>query len=176
MERIVRANKSGKAEKMAEKRKSKNIKSYHSLKSRAVTGGWVTKIPLAATRSNARNILGYAGIGEVEIPGSFLAEASSITNLPALHLAEVLDMSKTSYYRALKEDGLEMETIDKLSSLFKIYEKGTEAFENQEAFEEWLNSKVTNLGDQKPVDLIKTESGRATVLDAIYRVEFGIYG
>jgi putative toxin-antitoxin system antitoxin component (TIGR02293 family) len=121
-------------------------------------------------------LLGYGGVGRLRLQGSFLGEVPGLTNLPVARVAELLDMSKTTFYRAKDEPELDMGTVDRLSSLFKIYQRGMEAFEGLEPFEEWLQSKIANLGDQRPIDFLITESGRTAVLEAIDRVEYGVYG
>ncbi|MEJ2398898.1 MAG: DUF2384 domain-containing protein [Gammaproteobacteria bacterium] len=161
--------------KKQEPNRTNKIVPYRSVKSGMRSKGWLSTIP-GNIQESAKRVLGYAGIEYIEIPGSFLGDAVAITNLSVTDIIAVLDMSKSSFYRNQKAEELEMETVDKLSSLFRIYQQGIEAFETPEAFEEWLHSRVTNLGDQKPVDLIKSETGRATVLDAIKRIEYGIYG
>lgn len=126
---------------------------------------------------NIDNLLHYAGVGEVRVEGAFLSEVPAIVNLPVTRVVELLDISKSTFYRAKKEENpLDMNTVDKLSSLLKVFKRGIEAFEGQEAFQDWLKSKIVNLGDQRPIDLLKTENGRFTVLDAIDRVEHGVYG
>lgn len=43
-------------------------------------------------------------------------------------------------------------------------------------FRDWLNTRIPNLGNNKPVELLKTESGRFAVQEAIGRIEFNVYG
>jgi putative toxin-antitoxin system antitoxin component (TIGR02293 family) len=59
----------------------------------------------------------------------------------------------------------------------KLFYQGVEAFEgDKQAFLDWLHISVPALGHQKPVDLLKTESGRKSISDAIARVEHNVYG
>jgi len=113
----------------------------------------------------------------LEIPGYVLEVIPKITNLAIIDVAEVLDISKSTYYRAKEEIILEMETVDKLSSVLKIYQRGLEAFEgDKEDLENWLHTKIPSLGNKKPFELLKTENGRQFVLAAIDRIEHSIYG
>jgi putative toxin-antitoxin system antitoxin component (TIGR02293 family) len=125
---------------------------------------------------NVNNLLNYEGIGELRIPGSFLNVVPKIMNLPVMHIIELLKISKSTYYRVKEEDVLEMDTVDKLASILKVYQRGVESFGNKEDFQDWLYTKVITIGGKKPIDLLKTENGRLAVLDAIDRVEHGIYG
>lgn len=136
--------------------------------------GWAAQ-PVSI-RSGIDELLHYGGVGHISLQGSFLIEVPKLTNLPVIKIVELLDMSKTTFYRVKNEPVLGMDTIDRLSSLFKIYQKGIEAFEGLQPFEDWLHTKIPNLGDQRPMDLLMTENGRNTVMDAIDRVEYGVYG
>lgn len=129
-----------------------------------------------AIRSGIDELLRYEGVRNIRLDGSFLVEVPKLTHLPISTVTELLDMSKTTFYRVKDEPVLSMATVDRLSSLFKIYQRGMEAFEGQKPFEDWLRTKVPNLGDQRPIDLLMTENGRNAVLDAIDRVEYGVYG
>ena len=122
-------------------------------------------------------LLNYDGVGDLKIPGSFITSVPEITEFPVNEVAEILDISRSTYYRVKDEPQLDPETADKISSLLKLFYNGLEAFEGvKEDFRDWLNSRIPTLGNKKPVQLLKTESGRSAVLDAIARVEHNIYG
>ncbi len=122
-------------------------------------------------------LLSYDGIEELKVPGSFISVLPEITEFPVSDMVEILDISRSTYYRVKDEPRLEPETADKISSLLKLFYYGLEAFEgNKEDFRDWLNISIATLGDKKPAHLLKTESGRTAVLDAIARVEHNVYG
>jgi putative toxin-antitoxin system antitoxin component (TIGR02293 family) len=122
-------------------------------------------------------LLTYEGVGELKVPGSFIASVPEITEFPVQDVVEILDISRSTYYRLKDEPRLDPETADKISSLLKLFYQGLEAFEgNKQDFRDWLQSRIPNLGHKKPVDLLKTESGRISVMEAIARIEHGIYG
>ena len=122
-------------------------------------------------------LLNYEGIGDLKIPGSFITAVSDITEFPVNEVAEILDISRSTYYRVKDEPKLDPETADKISSVLKLFYHGLEAFEaNKEDFRDWLNTRIPNLGNSKPVELLKTESGRFAVQEAIRRIEYNVYG
>ena len=122
-------------------------------------------------------LLHYEGVGDLKIPGSFITSVPEITEFPVSEVAEILDISRSTYYRVKDEPQLDPETADKISSLLKLFYNGLEAFEgNKEDFRDWLNTQIPTLDNNKPVQLLKTESGRAAVLDAIGRIEHNVYG
>jgi putative toxin-antitoxin system antitoxin component (TIGR02293 family) len=112
----------------------------------------------------------------LQIPGYFVKQLESATDLDAIQLASILGMSKSKYYRVLKEEVLELNEVDVLASLLKLWKMGINAFDQiAEDFDEFLNTTNTNLG-RKPIDLLKTENGRREVEKALGRIEYGLYG
>jgi len=122
-------------------------------------------------------LLNYQGVEALNIPGSFITAVPEITEFPVNFVVQVLDISRSTYYRVKDEPTLDPDTADKISSLLKLFYQGVEAFEgNKTDFQDWLNSRIPSLGHKKPVDLLKTESGRMAIIEAIARIEHGIYG
>ena len=91
-------------------------------------------------------------------------------------LAEVLDTSQASLYRQFKKEDIDIQFKDHLVSLMRIIQKGVYAFEDEEDFKQWLVSKIENLGNRRPVDLLTLETGRREVEQALDRIEYGVYG
>ncbi len=123
-------------------------------------------------------ILKYNGIENIEVPGSFLNTIQDVTALPVPEIAKALNISKSTYYRRASDTNmLDMTYVDRISSLLKIYEKGYDSFEgNKEEFHDWLNTKIPTLSYKKPIELLKTESGRIAVLETIGRIKYNVYG
>jgi putative toxin-antitoxin system antitoxin component (TIGR02293 family) len=122
-------------------------------------------------------LLSYEGVGALKIPGAFIAAVPEITEFPVQDVVEILDISRSTYYRLKDEPRLDPETADKIASLIKLFYQGLESFEgNKSDFRDWLNSSIATLGGKKPVHLLKTESGRMAVIDAIGRIEHNVYG
>lgn len=127
-------------------------------------------------KRNVRALLSYHGLSTVKIPGSFLNLVTEITSLPVSLLIDILKVSRSTFYRVKDEKELEQDMVDKLASILKLYNRGVKAFDDKEDFHSWLNTKITTLNNQKPLDLLRTENGRIAVSEAIDRVEYGIYG
>lgn len=122
-------------------------------------------------------LLNYEGVGELKVPGSFITSVPEITKFTVNQVVEILDISRSTYYRVKDEPRLDPETADKISSVLKLFYNGLEAFEgNKQDFSDWLSTRILNLDNNKPVELLKTESGRFAVQEAIGRIEFNVYG
>ncbi len=128
-------------------------------------------------KSEFKSLIEYDGVGELTISGSILTVIPGLTGLTIPTLLDLLNISKSTFYRTKEQKTLEPSTSDRLATILKIYEKGVEAFGgNKEDFDDWLDSRVINLGDQKPIELLKTETGRHAVDEAISRIEYNVYG
>lgn len=71
-----------------------------------------------------------------------------------------------------------MTTLERLEERVRleteILRKGREVWENDEAFNLWLNSRLPELGDTAPVDVITSGKRLQDVLDVIGRLEHGM--
>ncbi len=134
-------------------------------------------VPGKRNKNWVQVLLNYNGVGDPRVPGSFITVVPDITGFPVNEVAEILDISRSTYYRVKEEPKLDPETADKISSLLKIFYQGVEAFEgDKQAFTDWMHIGIPSLGGQKPLELLKTESGRKSVSEAIARIEHNVYG
>ncbi|GAB3639674.1 antitoxin Xre/MbcA/ParS toxin-binding domain-containing protein [Spirosoma arcticum] len=54
-----------------------------------------------------------------------------------------------------------------------LYQTGMEVFEDFDAYANWLNSKIPNLGGRKPSSLVHTEAGRGSVITCLWKSYMG---
>lgn len=157
----------------------KNVSSYSSLEKppmKAEEPLLFTGIKKKSTKNDIKALLEYQGLKEISLSGSFLNLVLEVTGLPVTLLIDILNVSRSTFYRIKDEKSLEQDMVDKLASILKLYNKGVKAFESNADFHTWLNTKIITLHNQKPIDLLRTENGRLAVSEAIDRVEYGIYG
>ena len=57
----------------------------------------------------------------------------------------------------------------------EILAKATKVFGSQEEAERWLEQPATGLDRQRPVDLLKTQTGTELVEEFLERLEYGVY-
>lgn len=115
-------------------------------------------------------------LDQLVIDGGKLKGAAEYLRGYEVTLEEVLGTSQASLYREYKKEDIGIHFKDHLVNLLRIFEKGAKAFENEDDFRVWLTSRIENLGNQRPVDLLFLESGRREVEQAIDRIEYGVYG
>ena len=95
-------------------------------------------------------------------------------------IADILDVAPKTLSRWAKK-GIKKSNIiserrtDSLLILESILELGKKVLGSDEEVNQWLHSSVFALDGKKPVDVIKTESGRRKVEEVLHQIEFGIY-
>jgi putative toxin-antitoxin system antitoxin component (TIGR02293 family) len=95
-------------------------------------------------------------------------------------IADVLDVAPKTLSRWAKKNNKSSRIIserrtDSLKILESILELGKKVLGSDEELNQWLHSTVFALDGKKPVDVIKTESGRRRVEEVLHQIEYGIY-
>ena len=86
-------------------------------------------VTLNETAEAYQSLVSYQGlVQQGPVTGSFLSEVPEITSLGVPEVCEILGLSKSAYYRAVKFDVLPEAIVEKLTSLFKIYDRGIIVF------------------------------------------------
>lgn len=91
-------------------------------------------------------------------------------------LADILDVNKRTITR-WKTGGtrLSSQQIDRIDVLGSILDLGKRVLGAEGELKLWMNSAVFSLEGQKPMDLIRTESGRKRVENVLLQIESGVY-
>jgi putative toxin-antitoxin system antitoxin component (TIGR02293 family) len=116
------------------------------------------------------------------------ASASSIGKIKELNeryaltigdIAAVLDVAPKTISRWTKtrknSEVISEQKADSLEILESILSLGKEVLGSEDELNHWLHSPVFALDGNKPVDLIKTESGRRRVEEVLHQIEYGIF-
>jgi putative toxin-antitoxin system antitoxin component (TIGR02293 family) len=94
-------------------------------------------------------------------------------------IAEVLDVAPKTISRwakSKKSSGLISEQkADSLEILESLLTLGKDVLGSDDELNRWLHSPVFALDGNKPIDLIKTESGRRRVEEVLHQIEHGIF-
>lgn len=93
-------------------------------------------------------------------------------------IADILDVAPKTLTRWAKNinsskliSKRKSDSLDVLESILKL---GKEVLGSEEELNNWLHNPVFALDGKRPVDLIKTESGRRKVETALHQIEYGI--
>ncbi len=114
------------------------------------------------------------------------------TGLPVMwinHLKKVLELTNSQIADTLGISGKTLERIrtnpasnklnevtsDRLYRILYIFFKTVSALENSEEARIWLKSPQYGLGNEIPIDLLKTEAGTREIESLLGRIEHGVY-
>ena len=110
---------------------------------------------------------------------SKIKEINEKYDLTYNNLAAVLDVTPKTLTRwTNKKQGsmtISEQKIDRLKVLESILELGKEVLGSDDELNKWLHTPVLALDGKEPVGLLKTESGRRKVEEALHQIEYGIF-
>lgn len=111
------------------------------------------------------------------VPYTLFQEIQKQTPFTEEEWADYLNLSTKSLQRYKAADKHLFKPIhsEKIFELAEVTELGKEIFGSQEKFYRWLDSPVQALGGQKPAELIKNSYGKELVMDALHRIDQGIF-
>lgn len=91
-------------------------------------------------------------------------------------LADILDVTKRTITRWKdRDDTLSEQQMDRIDVLESILNLGKRVLGSEEDVKLWLNSPVLSLDGRKPIEFIKTESGRRRVESVLLQIESGVF-
>ncbi|MEM6642038.1 MAG: antitoxin Xre/MbcA/ParS toxin-binding domain-containing protein [Bacteroidota bacterium] len=108
--------------------------------------------------------------------GKLLNRVQEETGLSLQDLASILGASKSKFYEMLKNQRLDVKSVDALADLASLWNHGLKALNDKSTLINWLQTPNPNLGGIKPHELLFTRVGRRELTDAFNRIEFSIYG
>lgn len=121
--------------------------------------------------------MSYNDISEAHLSGQSLVDIQNQTSLSVQNLASIIGVSKSKYYDLIGSDDLGVKNIDALVDFATLWQTGLNAFDGDAALlKEWLDSRNTNLGEIRPIELLSTRVGRRTLEKALLRIEYSTYG
>ncbi|RNI24172.1 DUF2384 domain-containing protein [Rufibacter latericius] len=91
-------------------------------------------------------------------------------------MSRILEISESTLQRLIKEGrNLKKTESETAYDVSKVIAKGIEVFEDEEDFNEWLSTKNTALGEERPIDWMDSPIGREQLLDLLVSIEHGMY-
>lgn len=91
-------------------------------------------------------------------------------------LSVMLGTSERTLSRRKRGSALPPGESDRLYRLARVAARAQEVFESDETARRWLRRPNRALGGAIPFDLLDTEPGAQQVLEALDRIDHGIYG
>ena len=110
--------------------------------------------------------------------GALAAAVESIVSaahLSRAELAQALGIPECTFARRRREGLLSSEESSKLLRFARAITRASEVFDDPAAAVDWLKSPNAALGGNAPLRLFDTDIGAECVLDALGRIEHGVF-
>jgi putative toxin-antitoxin system antitoxin component (TIGR02293 family) len=90
-------------------------------------------------------------------------------------IKQVVRISEGSFARRKQSGRLSQDESERLLRLSRVFERAIQLFDGDQAGAlQWLETPIPALGDNRPLDLARTEPGAREVEDLIGRIEHGV--
>lgn len=104
---------------------------------------------------------------------AFLQSNFGFTNKEMSH---ILAISESTYQRRIRaKERMTQDETEKAISLSELYAKGVDVFRSASDFENWLQTSIPAMGNQRPTDMLDSMIGRQHVMDELNRIVHGIF-
>ena len=109
------------------------------------------------------------------LPSASVDAAVRLTQITHAQLAQALAIAPRTLARRKRAGALAPEESAKLLRFARIVERAETVFEGAEPALSWLQSPNAALGGVTPLSLLDTDLGADSVLDALGRIEHGVF-
>jgi putative toxin-antitoxin system antitoxin component (TIGR02293 family) len=108
------------------------------------------------------------------IPMSILKKIQRYTALSAKEITGILPVSERQLLRYKDDHILRKDISSTLIQILELFERGYDIF-GEDKFKIWIRSKISSLGNVRPIDILDTPIGIQMVEDTMGRIEHGVY-
>ena len=119
--------------------------------------------------------LDWVGMIREGIPAAAVESVLSAVNVSQSELAQALGIPERTLARRKREGILNSEESSKLLRLARVVSRASEVFGEPAAAVNWLKSPNAALRGDAPLSLLDTDIGAESVLDALGRIEHGVF-
>ena len=90
-------------------------------------------------------------------------------------LAKALSVTRATLINKKRDERFNSGLSEKILGLADLYSFGFEVFEDESAFNQWMQKPNKALGGEIPLDLIDNQFGREEVKNVLGRIAYGVY-
>jgi putative toxin-antitoxin system antitoxin component (TIGR02293 family) len=109
------------------------------------------------------------------VTGTRLRDMMKKTAITVAEMAGIMDLSQAEIKTISGSKKLDQNQSEKAVLIERLYLRGEQVFEGDEAFRTWMDSKVKSLGNYRPKYYLDTVSGINLVADEIERLAYGVF-
>jgi putative toxin-antitoxin system antitoxin component (TIGR02293 family) len=141
------------------------------------------KFPSLENVLGGRGVLGVKPLSPLDwvamiregIPAASIEPILGAAQLAQAQLAQVLGITERTLARRIRKGALSSEESSKLLRLARAITRASEVFDDPAAAVDWLKSPNATLRGNMPLRLFDTDIGAECVLDALGRIEHGVF-
>jgi len=109
------------------------------------------------------------------IPSTAVDALIEFLSISKTEFSDAIDIPFRTLVRRKGEALLASDESAKLVRVARVIERAEEVFEDPDAARGWLKSANTSLSGQTPISLLDTEIGAQSVMNALGRIEHGVF-
>jgi putative toxin-antitoxin system antitoxin component (TIGR02293 family) len=121
------------------------------------------------------SLLEAVGIIDAGLPFGAVERFRKATGLTLERIKQLTRLSEGSFARRKQSGRLSSDESERLLRVSRVFERAAELYDGDVAgAREWLETPIPALGNQKPLDLARSEPGAREVEDLIGRIGHGV--
>lgn len=128
-----------------------------------------------AEEKESLNWMEWVSVIRHGIPSTAVDTLVEFLSITKSELSEAVDIPFRTLVRRKGEALLDSDESAKLVRVARVIERAEEVFEDRDAARVWLKSANASLSGQTPISLLDTEIGAESVMDALGRIEHGVF-
>lgn len=109
------------------------------------------------------------------IPSAAVDTLTGFLLISQAEFSSALDIPVRTLVRRKGSEALPRDESEKLVRVARVIERAEDVFEDTDAARDWLKSANASLGGDTPMSLLDTEIGAGSVMDALGRIEHGVF-
>ena len=126
-------------------------------------------------RRNLRNRIDLVELGQIGLTKASLLNLAEYLGLTLSQMADLLPVTERTLQRYSDDQHFSPSVSEHILQIAECAARGTRVFDDKEKFLDWLRHKNKALGQQTPMSLLSSRFGSEMVLDALGRIEYGIF-
>jgi putative toxin-antitoxin system antitoxin component (TIGR02293 family) len=126
-------------------------------------------------RRSLRNRIDLIEMGRIGLTKASLLHLADYLDLTLSQMAGLLPITERTIQRYADDQHFSPSVSEHILQIAECAARGTRVFEDRGKFLTWLHYTNKALGQQTPMSLLSSRFGSEMVLDALGRIEYGIF-
>ena len=126
-------------------------------------------------RRSLRNRIDLIELGQIGLTKASLLHLAEYLDLTPSQMADLLPITERTIQRYSENQHFSPAVSEHILQIAECAARGTRVFEDRDKFLDWLRHSNKALGQQTPMSLMSSRFGSEMVLDALGRIEHGIF-